>query len=182
MQSLQLRLWHHRLSYNTKWVKEAACCLHFLQVSGAWLSHGSNSSVMLECWPETSSWKSVSVNLLCASTPLNCAKAADAPAPLGLTPGVQQDGDSQQQRCCGCAQHSLHGTLLRMQARISHPSAQLHTASGTSFSSHVSCVLLGRTIHVFFFHTVCRWRKEITQPMATFRLHLIKIYHSSLSV
>lgn len=60
-----------------------------------------------------------------------------------LTPGLQQDGRSQQQGCFVCAQHSLHGIVFKARACISHPSLQ-DTDSRTQplahSSLHTACV------------------------------------------
>lgn len=131
----------------------------------------------------------VSVTLLHPPFLLNSAGAADAQATQDLTPGLQQDGSSQQQRFFSCAQHGLHSILFKMQVCICHPSVQ-DTDSRTQPLAHSSLC----TAHVCCwatqpkspFSTACAggsaYVKEITQPMATFRLHLIKINHSNLSI
>lgn len=151
-------------------MSEKGCLLPTVseRVFCAWLPHISNSSFTPECWPETSSWKPVSVNLLRPPFPLNSARAADTQAVQDLTPGLQQPGSPQQQGCFSCAQHSLHGILVKMQVLISHPLVVRSLWHTVHFAQLTS--VTGHTTQVSFFHCVCRWlsiHEGNTWPTAT---------------
>lgn len=122
-------------------MKEAACCLYFCKC----VVLGYHMAVIPALCLNVDQ-KQAAESLGCECEPPAClnptepCKSCGCTSTTGLSPALQQDGSSQQQGCC--AQQSLHGILLRMQAHISHPWAQTATHSlwHTLLFTRLTCV------------------------------------------